>query len=289
VGVGSSRTLSFTNMSPDDITISSLRLRLGVHFTITLGAITSQLQLQPNASHSLTIAYDALHDSASTPVGIDFDTLIIGVGCGEIHSVVTGFAVQPRIAVMDLPFGDVAPGVNTCKPLTITNPGSDTLVVTGLTGYETSDFSLSSPLLTPLPITVRPGQSVNLRNVCFEQSVSSVAEVAVTFSSNAVLGDSVSVWTANTLIDVKELLEVLRFEVSPQPAIDMFNVLFAEQTGPGSTLQVVDTRGAVVLTWRLAEGLTSFRASISAIATGSYILLVTSNQTSFATPFVITR
>ena len=117
----------------------------------------------------------------------DLDTLVVNTECGEFKVGMSGVAAIPCIIVEDFNAG--MNGVNEEKCLTgglkITNPGSDTLIITAITGYTGTNFTLTSPTDPPLPIRVLPrGGFVMLKTICYKRADVGADDIDVTFANN---------------------------------------------------------------------------------------------------------
>lgn len=198
--VGTKPTLSATvsNGQVDPIAVTELRLKTGAQYKITSGAIPPGVTLAPGQAHSFTIEYDASHDSTLAPVGVDVDTLIVKSGCSEFRLPITGFALEPKIKVDDFDAGTVGVNELRCGSVRIENPGSDTLVITDIQGYQGTNFNLSNPYTPVLPIRIPPKGVIYLERACYQRGDIGVDDKDITLSSNAASGDSISTWTGDT-------------------------------------------------------------------------------------------
>ncbi len=189
--------------SDDNITLVDIRLKYGEVYTITQGDVNpdAPMPLAPGAIHDLMIAYTPDQEGLRER-DKDVDTLIVETECLRWAWPVTGRGVIPRIEVEDWNAGTLVVGTSVCKKadqnrgLRIENPGTDTLIITGITGYS-DPFSLSDPTVPPLPITVLPGEIVYLEEMCFAPTAVGNFSQDIVLHSNAVGPDSVSVWSGN--------------------------------------------------------------------------------------------
>lgn len=200
--VGDKPTLDVVirNDQPAPVELSELQLLVGGPYTITAGAIPPTVTIPSGGTHTVTIEYDASRDSSTAPIGKDLDTMFVKTTCSEFRLPVTGFAVEPIIAVDDWDAGTVDVNQREClgTGLRIRNLGSETLVITNISGVAGTNFTVSNPTTPPLPISIPPKGQVLLQQICYQRADVGSDDIDVTFSSNATKGDSVSKWTAQT-------------------------------------------------------------------------------------------
>ena len=201
VNVPAQSTVTMTNQLRTSITIQSIDLRAGTRFSITAGAITQPLVLAPNEKHAVTVTYLADVETENAPNNVDIDTLVVvTTECGGVELVARGMATEPRIDVEDYDVGVVLPSELTCKSggLRISNTGSDTLVITRITGLAGSNFSLSPGALTALPYIIPPKSWYQVKDVCYRRTDAGVDSIRVEFESNGTGPKPFSIWKAST-------------------------------------------------------------------------------------------
>lgn len=200
--VGDKPTLDVVirNDQPAPVDLSELRLLVGGPYTITAGAIPPTVTIPSGGTHTVTIEYDASRDSSTAPIGKDLDTMFVKTTCSEFKLPITGFAVEPIIAVDDWDAGTVDVNQREClgTGLRIRNLGSETLVITSIAGDAGTNFTLSNPTTPPLPISIPPKGQVLLQQICYQRADVGTDDIDVTFTTNATKGDSVSKWKGQT-------------------------------------------------------------------------------------------
>lgn len=274
LGMIASRVLSITNSSMIPVVLSGSELKSGELFSITSGNIdpSQPITLAPGMSHSLSVQYDGTRETRDVRSDFDRDTMLTATDCGVRKIAVTGVAAIPRISVGNWDAGKRQIGEVHCAPLTIKNTGSDTLVISGMSGFENTVFSLTQDFTPPLPIVIAPKDSVKLSSVCFKSDVSADSKAEVTFSSNADGPDSVSTWTGTTLAT-----SVSDNDAEPKPCSGMQLHVRDRQVAVALTdasitgqLTVHDLRGQVVASVDLSrQSQTPF--SIGPLTPGSYV------------------
>ncbi|MCX6139385.1 MAG: choice-of-anchor D domain-containing protein [Candidatus Kapabacteria bacterium] len=202
IRVGTTKTLdlTITNNSDGVVILRDSRIKLGTYYTVTAGALPPVMTIQSKASHTISITYDGRRETNDVTKDFDLDTIRILTACGEFNHPITGVAAVPRITVEDFDAGTVSLDQQSCKigGLKITNPGSDTLVISAITGWAGTNFTLSTPSTPPLPISIPPKASVYLKDVCYKSSTITVDDINVTLNSNGLGPDSISNWKGNT-------------------------------------------------------------------------------------------
>lgn len=294
VGTKPTLTATLTNNEDRPVTLTDLRLVYGSYFTLKAGDIPPGVTLGVGQSHAFTLEYDASHDSTMPPIGRDVDELVLVVDCGTHRYPVSGFAVEPRIQVGDFDAGTVAANEIVCDKIRIENDGSDTLIITGIQGHQGTNFSLSNPYTPRLPIIVPSKGILYLDKVCYQSTGVGEDNVNVTFSSNAASGDSVSNWLANFIVDVKtdDAMTASALDITPQPATDVLSVtLPVGVVAIGAVvLKLIDLNGSAVAEWSVDARSTSvFSANVSAIASGSYTIVVKWADQTYAKRVVVAR
>ena len=196
-----SKNTTFTNTSTTPLTISKVELLSGGRYAITDGAITMPRVLQAGDKLVITITYDAAVETASAMLLADIDTLIVSTSaCGDTRLALRGVTVEPQIEIEDFDAGTVDPGSKTCKSggLRITNSGSDTVTITRITGYETSNFTIASEALAALPIRIAPKATYQMIGVCYLRNDVGGDSIRVDFESDAKGPKTYSLWRGST-------------------------------------------------------------------------------------------
>ncbi|MFM8770848.1 MAG: choice-of-anchor D domain-containing protein [Candidatus Kapaibacterium sp.] len=200
LGSNKTLTLTVTNNQDAEVKLTSSKIKLGTYFKLVSGAIPDgkEVAIPARGTYTFDIQYLGTRETTDILKDWDKDTLLVTTGCGQFKHGLTGVAAIPRIKVRDFDAGTRGLNEKYCAGLLIENPGSDTLVITTITGYTPSAFSLSAGFTPALPIIIPPKGIVELKDVCFvsDQVIDETKDV--TFSSNGDGPDSVSKWTGNT-------------------------------------------------------------------------------------------
>ncbi|MBU3700253.1 MAG: choice-of-anchor D domain-containing protein, partial [Candidatus Kapabacteria bacterium] len=149
-------------------------------------------------TYAIDIQYTGTRETADVTKDFDLDTIRINTSCGIFKHGMSGVAAIPRIKVRDFDAGTRGLNEKFCGPLLIENPGSDTLIITAITGYNTTSFSLSAGFTPALPISIPPKGRVELKDVCFLSAEIVNETKDITFTNNGDGPDSVSTWTGST-------------------------------------------------------------------------------------------
>ncbi len=211
VRLGQSRQLdlTITNVGDGPVKLTESEIELGDYFTIVAGNLPPDVTLDPQQSHTFTIEYRGERETTDILSDFDLDTLVVTADCGETRIGLEGVAAIPCILVDDFNAGTIGIGDERCKAggLRVRNPGSDTLVITNITGFAGTNFTVTN-LTPPLPITILPKGEVFLETICYSRSDVGVDSIDVTFTSNAenpldvggpyCNSDSVSTWEGAT-------------------------------------------------------------------------------------------
>jgi hypothetical protein len=206
VRVNTSRTIKATLTNDGDslITIKGIRLQKGAQFKIINGAAPPIFDLDAKLSHEIEIQYTP--DTESPVENIrDIDSLEIITECDTNTYYVHGRGVLPKIEVEDWDAGAVVVGTKVCKEiqtgngLKISNPGTDTLIITNFKNVI-APFELSVPYTPPTPIRIAPKNNVWLKTPCYTPPDVNSHSIDVTLESNAGSGDSVSNWIGRGIL-----------------------------------------------------------------------------------------
>ena len=203
--------LTITNVGDGPVKLTESVIQDGSYYNIVAGNVPPDITLDPQQSHVFTIEYVGLRETDDIETDFDLDTLLITADCGETKIGLEGVAAIPCIQVEDFDAGTIGVGDERCKAggLRVQNPGSDTLVITDITGFVGTNFTVTN--LTPaLPISILPKGEVFLETICYSRTDVGTDDIDVTFTSNAENADdnlqpdqtcdpdSVSNWIGNT-------------------------------------------------------------------------------------------
>lgn len=200
LGSNKTLTLTVTNNSDAEVLLTSSKIKLGTYFKLVAGNVAEgkEVKIPARGKYTFDIQYTGTRETTDILKDWDKDTLLVTTGCGQFKHGLTGVAAIPRIKVRDFDAGTRGLNEKYCAGLIIENPGSDTLVITTITGFENSSFSLSAGFTPALPIIVPPKGQVELKDVCFVSDKIVDETKDVTFGNNGDGPDSVSKWTGNT-------------------------------------------------------------------------------------------
>jgi len=195
VGRKVQQVVTVSNASDAKISIISAKLKTGSTYTIVGTQIPPAIDIDAKGSITLTIEYDAKEETTDPLTDFDVDTIIVKTLCSEFKIPIRGIAVRPQIRIDDFDAGVLGVGEQRCKTggLFIENPGTETLVITSFRNVG-SNFTLSTPTVPPLPISVAPRGSVYVTNVCYSRASIGKDSIDVSCETNGAVGDSVSTW-----------------------------------------------------------------------------------------------
>jgi len=203
LGTSKQLDLSITNIGDGPVMLTDATIEAGDYFKVVNGDVPPNVTLDPGQSHVFTIEYTGTRETADIRSDFDLDTLVVTADCGETRIGLEGVAGIPCIVVEDFRAGTLGVGDTRCKAggLRVRNPGSDTLVITAINGYNGTNFTVTN--LTPaLPIRILPKGEVFVETICYSRNSVGTDSIDVTFSSNAdgpfCTSDSVSTWTGDT-------------------------------------------------------------------------------------------
>jgi len=235
VGASSTQTLTITNTTGAPMTLSNIRLQTGTRFTITQGAVPPSVVLQPNATHNVVVSYTPTLDSESG----DADALNVTSDCAELSVPVGGTGGVARILTEDWNAGPRQTNDRICKTggITVTNNGNVELVLTS--AVSTSAEFVYTP--APFPISIAAGASSMIGDVCYEALTLGNASGFILVTSNANVGDTVAVLTAEAVTTGVEddVISIEERTTSSTPCYmyDLRGILYAHLEGGLRTLQ----------------------------------------------------
>lgn len=198
VGTPSIKSIDYENISPRAFTIQSIYLQKGSVYSITNGAAPPEFDSDPGEIRSVEIEYLPVAEIADFDE-FDRDTLFIETECLTYKIPIEGQGVLPHIQVEDWNAGAIAINTELCKTestgqgLKITNPGTDTLTVTGVRGVA-APFTISDPTNPAFSFKIAPKKEIYLTEICFSPNDTLEYEIDVEFTSDGAGPDSVSKW-----------------------------------------------------------------------------------------------
>lgn len=188
------------NRAPFPIHIDTVYFKNAEYFS--LNGNYNDNTLNTNGVINFNIRYEPEIDIIDTQTP-DYDTLIIKTRCLEYKLPVSGSGVEPKIVVQDHNFNWHFKGDLICKypimfpdydeGLLISNPGSDTLVISGFKHlYANSPILLSDPTSPEIPtLKIAPGDTEEVVKLCFAPTQQGEYFNRIYFESNAEGPDSV--------------------------------------------------------------------------------------------------
>ncbi len=185
LGEAPEATMSLTNPTGEAITVNSLRLQESTVFTIIDGP-NFPLTLAPNSPVEFRVRYIPVNEDSDGTLP-DIDSVLASTDCNDyVLGLVRGRGVASHIRVgSSWNAGTVEIGKQIChtEGLTINNFGTAALQVSDITGIA-PPFDISA--LDPgLPFTVPPGESIQLKGMCFTPEATGDFEITVEFVSDA--------------------------------------------------------------------------------------------------------
>lgn len=274
------KTVTLSNTSATPMQITSIALASNASYRIVNGAVPPAVTIPVGGTHQVTVEF-APNAVADKPVTND---LVITSACATSHVALTGTVGVPRIGVDDWAVGTVEQNMQVCKDdgLRVFNNGNFDVVVSKIT-YSDPRFSISDPTEPALPFTVKGGEQVMLKKVCFKSASVGTASVNVTLTNDAYEGDSVSMWTANaTTTGVDDDTPTSLFGARYDHAAD---AIVLRNVAVDDNIMVFDGRGSL-----LAQSTGSAsRIDARSWASGLYIVARRSNGQVTTSTVVITR
>ena len=193
------RTVTIKNDAPGPVKVKEIKFK-STFFRIVNGAIPPEITLAPGATHAVEVEYDGREETSNPDTDWDKDTLYVTTECSELKVPHQGMATMPRISVEDWDAGTLEVNQENCKGggLLIRNfangkPGTEPLIITAIPGVATP-FSISNPTTPPMPITIPPGGSVTVKEICFKSANVGTFEKDYTLNNNQAEGDSITKW-----------------------------------------------------------------------------------------------
>jgi len=188
------------------LVIKACSLKRAALFAIVRSSSSLPAVLQAGDSLVITLRYDAAEETADLTRDFDLDTLVVSSTCADTRVPVRGITAEPRITVEDYDAGVVLPSELVCKSggLRVSNPGSDTLVITRVTGLEGTNFSLTPAALTALPYVIPPGSSYQVKDLCYRRTDQGSDSIQVEFISNAEGPKAYSIWRGSNVTSVDD-------------------------------------------------------------------------------------
>lgn len=183
------------------LVIKACSLKRAALFAIVQSSSSLPAVLQAGDSLVITLRYDAAEETTDLTRDFDLDTLVVSSTCADTRVPVRGITAEPRITVEDYDAGVVLPSELVCKSggLRVTNPGSDTLVITRVTGLAGTNFSLTPAALTALPYVIPPGSFYQVQDLCYRRTDQGSDSIQVEFISNAEGPKVYSIWRGSTV------------------------------------------------------------------------------------------
>ncbi len=191
-GTSISDTVKVMNTSDKNLTINGIEMQNGSKFFIKNSQDYVGLAFNSGTDVDIIIDYIApLEDMKSD----DIDTLIVHTVCFEYKYQISASALINNIMVEDFDFGKHEVNTSVCiedinnDGLKITNSGEWPLLLKSLEGAADPFFvEINSP---SLPKVLEPGEEIYFKSICFFPKDSGSFSAELTFTSDAMSGDSV--------------------------------------------------------------------------------------------------
>lgn len=259
VGISSLHTLSITNTGSENIIVSDITVPEGYSVNKTSFGIL------PFASYDITVTFTP--EEAITYNGTLTVTSNASEGVNTID--VTGYGFGRILSLDgDMNFGDVAIGSNVKKSLTVSNTGSDPLIITDITVPD--DYSVSHTSFTveanstfEVEVALTPTQVLNYNGTLTVSSNATSGTDTISLSGNGVASSLLQENTETTT------------NVYPNPVKD---VLYLEGVNKNSDIEIYSTLGNLVATEQCNSEDTEI--NVSDLENGIYILRVTETDES---------
>jgi|GEM_PF-459544 len=186
VGQVGQGTVTITNNTDGPMTLTSITLANGQRFAITAGG-TTPVNLPVGGTQTVAFSYTPVIGSEAG----DADNLRVETACGNVTVALSGTGGVSRIltATNTLSFNiDATNKPKDCEAtegmLKIANTGNVDMVVSGITSSNPK-FTISSPTVPALPITIAPATSVDVATICFEDQAMSTETGTLTIATDA--------------------------------------------------------------------------------------------------------
>ena len=193
LGTTKEMKVQLKNESKNEITLKEIKTRFGLVYKIISADTTP---LKAGESREITIAYTPDREIPDDKT-FDIDSLMAKTECAEFTWPLRGQGVRPCIAVEpEWNAGRVPINQSYCKDqggapgLRITNNGTDTLTITGITGVI-APFTISNPTVPAFPFKIAPKQSLFFNSVCFNPTSERSDTIIIGFQSDS-YGDDCS-------------------------------------------------------------------------------------------------
>ena len=220
VGTSSSQTVTVTNTGGADLVVSSVSLT-GAGFSMS--PLTFPLTITPGSNRSVTVTFAP--QSAGTVNG----TATISSNASGTPTVfsIQGTGIAPTVATLNvspstLSFGNVGVGSSLSKNVTLTNPSSVSVTVSGVT-IAGSGFSSSMQT----PFTVSAGATSTIP-VLFQPQAPGSVTGSFTVASNATNSPGTASLTGTG--SIQHSVD-LTWTASTTPTVVGYNVYRGSQTG----------------------------------------------------------
>ena len=190
-----------SNSSDNPFYLEDISLKENSRFKFCEDVPLSSVLIEPGDVFPIHVEFSPIEESADN---FDTDTIIINTSCLTYKKELKGRGIAPGIIVQDWDAGEIKKGkiisyINqNGKGLEISNPGSDTLIITSIENVL-PPFSMSEELIGSFPISVLPGETTQLEDIYFTASDMKDHSIDVFFRSNATGWDSISTWKAKSV------------------------------------------------------------------------------------------
>ncbi len=174
VGTVRQKNVSIINpSSTNKLVIKSITLLRKKEYRITDGTNFPEIEIAPSDSHSITLEYTPFREGliADDDGQLDIDSILVSSTCATFSFPVKGRGVVPCADVEPLwkapitGIGDTTLHEKSGFGLRISNKGTDTLHITGISGVRPPFFYRE--LSPALPFVIAPGKQIFLQSIGF--------------------------------------------------------------------------------------------------------------------------
>jgi len=264
-----------------------------------ISGVQTPFKLAPNQDLTFNVTYCPIRQSVGKT---DLDTIFVETNCVSYKFPITGSGIIPIIGVRDWDFKNNLIGTKKCieemgvEGLKIDNTGSDNMIVFGLNGIK-SPFILEMPTVPPIPFTLKPGETVYLKSLCFIPSDSVDYKVEFTVQSDAFEGDSICTLIGKGTAkpdDPKSVLALITnsfdFQIVPNPSTDDYiKIVYSIDTESRVKIELIALNGNVIselINEFTQKGISETKVFVGNLPIGVYNIKLTNGMKTVSKFFV---
>lgn len=266
------RTEMIRNPTSEPVVVEQIRLKRGDQAFSMSSSLSFPLVIP--AQGAVPIDIRCAPATAAVPLAVYDDTLEVNTACNNADVLaLKGVGIAPVIKVYDWNLSTIAVGKERCISIEVLNTGTDTLVVTGMSGvhppYYVRDWQPS------FPVSIPPNKKMTFSSLCVLALEEGVFPLEVVFSSDTwSSGDSVCVVEAPVVTDVATGESLSSTSVCyPNPSSGELGIEYSLQSAGQVRIELYTSEGSLVRV--LFDGIQSagqqkLHYSLSGTASGSY-------------------